>query len=72
MPTLRRALGELDVDEHDRVLSLGNLVDSGSRPVDALNGLALNEDVPEKLTERLSRLAADAAYGSATGTGRTQ
>ena len=70
--TLRRALAELDVDEHDRVFRLANLVDGGPRSVDALDGLALNGDAPEKLTERLSRLAAGAAYGSATGTRRPQ
>ena len=72
--TPRRALAKLEVNEHDRVFSFGNLVvvDGGPRSVDALDGLALNGDAPEKLTERLSRLAPCAAYGSATGTGRTQ
>ena len=58
--TLRRALAELEVNEHSRVFSLANLVDGGPRSVDALDSLALNGD------------AADAAYGSTTGTWRTQ
>ena len=35
--TLGRALAELEVDEHDRVLSLGNLLDGGPDSLDALN-----------------------------------
>ena len=38
--TLRRALAELEVDEHDRVFSLGNLGDDGPRSFDALNWIA--------------------------------
>ena len=34
--TLRRALAELKVNEHDRVFSLGNLVNGGPRSFDAL------------------------------------
>ena len=38
--TLRRALAELEVNEHDRVYSLGNLVDGGPRSFDALDWIA--------------------------------
>ena len=38
--TLRRALAELEVNEHDRVFSLENLVDGGPRSFDALNWIA--------------------------------
>ena len=37
---LRRALAELEVNEHDRVFSLGNLVDGGPRSFDALDWTA--------------------------------
>ena len=52
--TLRRALAELEVNEHDHVFSLRNLVDGGPRSFDALDGLALNGDAPEKLTDNPS------------------
>ena len=38
--TLRRALAALEVNEHDRVFSLGNLVDGGPHSFDALNWIA--------------------------------
>ena len=38
--TLHRALAELEVNEHDRVFSLGNLIDGGPRSFDALHWLA--------------------------------
>ena len=40
LATLRRALAELDVNEHDRVFCLGNLVDGGPRSFDALDWIA--------------------------------
>ena len=38
--TLRPALTKLEVNEHDGVFSLGNLVDGGPRSFDALNWIA--------------------------------
>ena len=38
--TLGRALAELEVNEHDRVFSLGNLINGGPRSFDALIWIA--------------------------------
>ena len=51
----RQALAELQVDEHDRLFSLGNLVDGGPRSFEGLHWIAGPDPSTRLFAETTSR-----------------